>query len=247
MTDEPKTQENKDAVVKLQTPMEEVEYNGKYKLANGSIMQLLHLYTHRLEKQTPEPDNKWQVFVYPDLTKLFQTLRDAVTEKVVELSKDYDADVVRINFCGYKNFKLPLMVQTRGVHFRTTYEHANVRHVLKSLEQRLNYLSSAPLPTRYQEDTVKQLAFSKVQELAKLLLSENLAQTVQSWQTICEKAGEVSGFVPDDNRKHVRKQRFDRDRDRKTPPEYAKYFDGPQQSARQNYSRVRRPDPQNAN
>jgi hypothetical protein len=178
----------------------EVSYNAGLKLSRASIMQLLYFYTHRLEKQKADVGNKWQESAYPELVKLFQDLKKGIVDAVVDLCNSCDKDVVMINYCGYEGFKLPLMVQTKGVHFRTTYLYANVKHILKTIEQRLSYLAVAPVPLRYQADEKKQEAFRKVQDLAKVFLSTHIKTAFVRWQEICQKAAEVAGLKPDFNR-----------------------------------------------
>lgn len=195
-----------------------IDYVPTLKLANASALQLLYFYAHRLENQVPEENNKWQQLAYPELTKLFVDLRDRVTAQVADLASKYDKDVVMINFCGYKNFKLPTMVPIDGVNIRMTYAYANAKHVIKTLNQRLTYLSLTYLPTRYTDDENKISAFKKVRELASKIKSEEIQKALETWEDIRRRADIAADIKRDysskntNYRRHYEKYRNDSNR-----------------------------------
>ena len=180
---------------KLNTPFGEIEYRPEFKLTSASIMQLLYCYTERLNTQKPLNENKWQEYAYPKLLSLFTEFRDNATVTVKKLCEDenLDRDVVMINFCGYKNFKLPITVPTKYVNPRSTYSTVNVRPFLRTLEQRLNYLSTSDVPVRYKGDQNKINTFLKVQETAKMLVKQ-LEPLHELWKKICQEAAECAGL-----------------------------------------------------
>lgn len=182
--------------LKLNTPFGDIEYRPDLKLSRASIVQLLVCYVQRLSTQKPTIDNKWQELAYPKLFKIVHDLKDHVIKTVSELYNDnkLDKEVVTINFCGYTNFKLPLIVQTQGVHHRATYATVNVRPFLKTIEQRLTYLSTADVPARYRGEEKKVNTFRYVQDIAKQLLEKNVLPLYDSWKNLCQEAADYAGI-----------------------------------------------------
>ncbi|AYV81678.1 MAG: hypothetical protein Harvfovirus51_10 [Harvfovirus sp.] len=195
--------------IQLKTPFGDIEYKPDLKLSRASIMQLINCYTYRLNKQQVQVDNKWQEFAYPQLQKMFTGLSEIFTQAVLELynSEEYDKEVVLINFCGYKNFKLPLIVQTPGVHHRATYSSVNVRPFLKTIEQRLMYLSTVKTPARYKDDEKKVTTFNKVQVLAESLRTKYVLPLHESWKKLCQDAADFAGIVVEPHERVVEQRR----------------------------------------
>jgi len=182
-------------------PYATMEYSPDLKLSRASFMQLLYCYTQRLENQKPQPGNKWQEYAYPRLLKMFTDMRDNIVGTVCEMCNNpaYDKEVVMINFCGYKNFKLPLVVNIQRnkkveVHPRATYERANVVPVYKTLAQRMTYLSTVSVPQRYNGDEKKTNTFKKVQEVAKMFLEKYVNSMLECWQKLCKESAEYAGI-----------------------------------------------------
>lgn len=219
--------------VTLTTPFGDISYQSNLKLSRASVVQLLYCYSHRLNNQKAEPGNKWQEYAYPELAKMFSRLLKDFSDAIETLIQEHDKDVVKINFCGYGNCKLPLMVQTRGVHYKTTYLYANVKHVLRTLEQRLSYLSTTPIPVRYQTEPLKQEAFLKVQELAKRFLDTSVKDAFVQWDEICKNARVVAGLPAND---------FKEDNDK---GDYRNQRTGRNYGRNNNYQNDRRPNYQN--
>ncbi|AYV83603.1 MAG: hypothetical protein Hyperionvirus9_20 [Hyperionvirus sp.] len=185
------------AATVLKTPFGDIEYKPDLKLSRASIMQLITCYTYRLNTQQIQTNNKWQDHAYPRLQKMFTGLCETFTQAITELynSPLYDKEVVLINFCGYKNFKLPLIVQTPGVHHRATYMSVNVRPFLKTIEQRLMYLSTVKVPARYKDDEKKVGTFKKVQSVAEELRTKFVIPLHESWKKLCQDAADIAGIV----------------------------------------------------
>lgn len=193
--------------VKLHTPFGDVDYRPELKLSRASIVQLLVCYTERLNTQKATDDNKWQELAYPKLLKMFTDLRDHVTKIVSELcsNDDLDKDVVTINFRGYEGGKLPVIVQTQGVHHRATYGTVNVRPFLKTLEQRLTYLSTVDVPARYKGDEKKVNTFKRVQQVAKELLENHVQPLYNSWKLLCQEAADHAGIKMEEHHEPERR------------------------------------------
>ena len=182
---------------KISTPFGSVEYRPDLKLSRASIIQLINCYTYRITNQSVQSGNKWQEFAYPRLQKIFGTLCETFTQQVSELynAPDSDREVVMINFCGYKSFKLPLIVQTLGVHPQATYISVNVRPFLKTMEQRLMYLANVKMPDRYKDDEKKVSTFNKVQALAENLRTKYVLPLHEAWRKLCQDAADYAGIV----------------------------------------------------
>ena len=181
-------------VTQIKTPLGDIDYRPDLRLSRASFIQLVYCYAQRLSEQPAE--NKWQEYAYPRLLKLFTDLRDQTTTMIFNLWNDpnWDRDVVGVNFCGYRNCKLSLIVTTQGVHHRATYATVNVRPFLKTVEQRLLYLKTATVPSRYQGDDKKINTFRRVQELAEELMDRHVHPLFEAWEKLCQEAGDYAGI-----------------------------------------------------
>ena len=182
----------------ITTPFGDIEYKSEMKLSHGSFMQLLYCYNHRLTTQVCQEGNKWQELAYPEIRKMFSDLLEKSIAHVRGLCTDttLDRDVITLNFCGYKNFKLPLLVHTMGVHYRATYGTVNVKPFLKTIEQRLAYLANADVPARYLGNEEKSNTFNAVKQLAKTMLTQDVLPMFETWNELCNKAATYAGIIP---------------------------------------------------
>lgn len=186
-----------DGIQQLNTPLGDIDYRPDLKLSRASIVQLLVCYVQRLGNQKISTDNKWQKMAYPKLWEMFANLSEYVIKAIKNLCNepDLDQDVIIVNFCGYKNFRLPLVVQTQGVHHKATYSTVNVRPFLKTLEQRLTYLSVFDIPSRYRGDEKKVKTFIRVQHVAKEILENHVRPLYDAWNLICQEAATFAGIT----------------------------------------------------
>jgi len=213
---------DKSSVVQIDTLFGKIEYRSELKLSCASIVQLLHCYCYRVNNQKIEEENKWQQYVYPKLIAMVEILCKNIMEQIKVLidDKTNDEDVVKINFCGYKNFKLPVVVLTQGVHNHATYGSVNVRPFLKTLKQRLEYLVKSPVPNRLKEDKKKNDTFLKVKDCAKNILDSQVDPLFERWSSLCQEGATIAGINMDDikkdrtrdvRRKNYRTQESNRD------------------------------------
>ena len=198
-------QVNDKPTIELTCPFGTMQYRSDLKLTSASFMQLLVCYKYKVCEQKAEEGNKWQEYAYPKLADVFTELLNKVIHHINELlnEENIDKEIVIINLCGYKNFKLPVIVQTRSVNYKLKYENANARDIFLNILQRLTYLSTCSVPARY-NDEIKVKTFSRVQELVKTLIETVVSQTRQEWSKICQEAGVHAGLVNNAN-KNVQK------------------------------------------
>lgn len=176
------------------TPFGNFEYRAGLRLTQASFVQLSYGYLYRLRNQQVVEGNKWQEFAYPRLQTLFENFCNESGSLISTMlsNPENDETVVRSNFCGYKNFKLPLNIPVYRVNSRATYGNVNVQPLIKTMRQRLNHLSTMQVPKRYLVEKERE-TFVRLQSVAKQIL-DKVEPLTNEWKNICTEAAQVAGL-----------------------------------------------------
>ncbi len=179
-------------------PNHEFNYNETFRLSSGSFMQLLLFYNTKVSNDVSD-GSKWQDFVYPKLKDLFASMLECFEGHINSLmvKNEEHKQMIHVNFSGYDNYKMPVVVVPKNIKPHINYKNARVRDIMAHLDQRLYYLSICSVPKRYTTEEELRV-FKQIQELSKQLLDHELKEYKEKWRNICNEAYLYAGIEKKD-------------------------------------------------
>ncbi len=174
-------------------PFSHLPYDEKFKLNQASCTQLIR-GMYEMGQRLEEPQNDYQRELYPVLKsvvdKVFQHY-----ESLIASTNDTEANIRKYNLDGY-NGRVKKPIATRGVKYNLVYKYANFGDYLKTINQRMNYLVTRPLPQRYINNVSEGVAYAdlktKLQEFLKFMKEE----IEVTWNTAVSAARVAGGVKP---------------------------------------------------
>jgi hypothetical protein len=173
-------------------------YEETYRLTQGSASQVVRGMKEMLSR-VGEITNDYQRILYPVLTELTNGIVDRYTE-LLKYSSDKEKEIVQFNLHGYDG-TVRGNVATKGVNYILIYKYANFGDFIKTIRQRLEFITSRSTPKRYLEDEEKLRFFVALKDKINEFLRYLKDDVDPRWNTTVAAARTSGGDEVQDNLK----------------------------------------------
>lgn len=193
-TDQPNNQSTQ---TNYDITLENVPYDDNYRIKFGSISQLMRGLQVMQPKITSdkETDNYKQV-LYPKLRELSQSLVNKFIP-MLSASSEKERNVRNYNLCGYEGQIRPDKFNrypfVSGVNPNAKYGYANFGYFMRTLKQRLEFIASRDLPTRYSSDEVLTNTFNLLKLECNNLVKYLVEYVEPEWNKVVDDARKNGG------------------------------------------------------
>ncbi len=176
--------------------LEDIPYDEKFRLNHAATSQLVKGLQVMADRLT-EPQNDYQKELYPAIKTIVKEFVDKYS-KILEASTEIEREVRRFNLHGY-NGRVKKPIATRGVKFNVVYKYANFGDYLKTISQRLTYLTERELPQRYITNTAEGTAYEQMKVIITQFLTYMKDDVEQAWNTAVTSARTAGGNAVQEN------------------------------------------------
>lgn len=167
-----------------------VSYDEKYRLNQGSASQLVRGLTEMVVRLT-DPTNDYQRELYPALRSIVSEFVERY-EQLLTTSNQTEFEIHRYNLHGYSG-RVKMPISTRGVKYNLIYKYANFGDYLKTIVQRLKFLTERQVPQRYITNEAELAVFTALQTKVTDFLKFITEETEPKWNTAVATARTAGG------------------------------------------------------
>lgn len=172
--------------------LESVPYNDNYRIKYGSVGQLMRGLQEMQNRISLEKESdEYKKTLYPKLRELSQSLVERF-KLLLSCSNETENNVKRFNLLGYngqiradKYNKYPFIA---GVNPNAKYAFSNFGYYLRTIKQRLDFISNRDVPLRYSTDENAVNVFNGMKLECNNLLKYLNEVVEPEWNKVVEEA-----------------------------------------------------------
>lgn len=163
-----------------------VAYNDKYKIMQGSVGQLMMGINIAQERISYDRElDRYKKSLYPELRSLCYDIL-CKFKSILQAENEKEYFIIKYNIFGYDGCinreGVTGTPYVAGVNPKTQYGYANFGLLLKVIKQRLLYISTKDMPSRYLSDSESAQIYNKLRGQCSELLSYISDEIEEKWK-----------------------------------------------------------------